>query len=124
MTKHFLKTVISINIALCAIVVFFIYFEKFNKIDEFAFLIGSGLAVFNFSLLIFLWKMVFKKKNIALLIITIVSKYASLAFVIGFVVKSENIDKMSFVFGILTNPLAIILSLLVVKLLKSNKSRI
>lgn len=121
MTKSFLKSVIITQVALCIMVSAFMFSTQFNRLDHFSLFLGEVLSLVNFVLLITMWKIVFKKKNIALLMLTIVSKYASLALVIGYVVKTESINKISFICGLLFNPISILLCLLLLKL--TNRQR-
>jgi len=72
---------------------------------------GSGVAIFNFSALVLLWRMIFQssKKRVALAVFLIVIKYAILVTVFVLVPRSIGLSGFEFALGVLTNPLAVIL---------------
>ncbi len=73
-------------------------------------LFGSGLALANFVLLVYLWKLIFHsaKKRVALLVFLIVIKYAILIWVFMQIPKEKNLEAFAFAVGVLLNPCAVI----------------
>lgn len=106
--KH-LFFIILINILIVVFGIIGIRLAATTSGDEKSFILGASLSFLNFILLILLWKLVFQKKNIALMFLTIVSKYAILAVFIVYAFSIDWLDKKIFVGGVLTNPLAILI---------------
>lgn len=105
-----LKILIFLNIVLTALIYGGIRLKfSGNASMENSYIFGAALSLVNFILLTVLWKFVFSKKNIALMFIGIVSKYASLAGFILYAFNTPWLDKPMFIIGVLTNPLSILI---------------
>lgn len=70
---------------------------------------GSLLSALNFSLLYWVWAIVFTKKKIAPLVIGVVSKYAILGLVLWVLSPLAIMPTAFFVLGVLSNSMALVL---------------
>jgi len=109
---YFISTLLFMSLSL-------IIFLAWGKVLAISFACGWVIAMVNLFLIWALWRLVFQKKLIALVVVIIVLKYAILGLVTYKLIKASWLNPLGFAMGLLSNVLAITIFALFYKRLSS-----
>lgn len=115
--KYFYPVIIiSLAQALVTILACFLWSDNWRSVVA-----GSAISLVNLWILAFAWIFIFYKKRVAASMSVVVIKYGILILIFSQIQQVRWIDSNVFVFGVLINPVALILGGILAKLILRTK---